>query len=462
MHKNQLRSKKLFLSLISLLFLTSLLRPHVLSQTNCSALYDTNEVSLGIYPDGSIVYLDVTALSSSHDPAYQSMAASALSAGQQWVQALGSHLSVSADPAPAGARTLTVKPGSNPDNPDASAYIPRLSGPDRITYDSFGNIQTAAILINLDAKIHLSDGSSVPAVDPLTSSTIGGKVMRHEMGHVFGGLRESKNNVGGSGCFGEMPGATVMNSICGPNDSNGNLPLDIPTCDSATASSTIVNSSPVAGGNGGSCPNVNCNEGSGFPSDTCAYGNSGCPDGYYDAGGCCQQISITPIIVDVDGKGFNLTDVKNGVNFDFFGTGIPQSIAWTAADSSNAFLVLDKEGDGVKSGKELFGNVTSQPQSLHRNGFLALAEYDKSGTGDKKDGLIDARDKVFTDLRLWQDRNHNGISESGELFKLPELGVRQIELDYKESHRIDQFGNVFRYRAKLNAERYAYDVFLAH
>jgi hypothetical protein len=314
--------------------------------------------------------------------------------------------------------------------------------------------------------------SAVTRVD--TTMTRPGAItnlMLHEIGHTFG-LGD---------CLSCPHGSTIMSTYltdcycpsfpCDQGAHYNGMRWGCPSLQSPTqcdndAANQYGSYPPPPGGGGPPCPGVECNEGSGTQIDNCSYGN-GCPTGYVNTGSCCQPDYVSPIIIDVDGSGFHLTNASNGVWFDFFGVGRYRNISWISDTSTNAWLALDRNGNGyIEKGAELFGNLTPQPPTSNANGFIALAEYDKPANGGNGDDRIDRRDAVFSALRLWQDTNHNGISEVIELHTLLSLDIKAIDLDYRESRRVDQFGNQFKYRAKVydtrgaSAGRWAWDVFL--
>lgn len=175
------------------------------------------------------------------------------------------------------------------------------------------------------------------------------------------------------------------------------------------------------------------------------------PDCEWILDDCDNKIGVwcpgSPILLDMEDDGFALTDIAHGVVFELHPSR-PAQMAWTAPGSDDAFLVLDRNGDGViNDGTELFGDVTEQPpgSSEEPNGYAALSMFD-----DDDNDRIDRGDAVWTQLLLWTDGNHDGVSQAAELRLLSNTGgIRFLGLTHVRTPRVDQYGNYFRYVARV-------------
>ena len=161
-----------------------------------------------------------------------------------------------------------------------------------------------------------------------------------------------------------------------------------------------------------------------------------------------SPVNTSPLVVNLDRRGFRFTDVAGGVEFDLDADGVAERTAWLARDSRDGFLVLDRDGDGeITGGAELFGDHTAQPPSAEPNGFLALAVFDDEAQGGNHNGTIDPGDGIYPLLAVWVDESHDGRSQAGELHSLESLGVKSIGLLYVEARRRDRHATCSPIRA---------------
>ncbi|MHB1198505.1 MAG: hypothetical protein ACYCZ6_02895 [Polaromonas sp.] len=140
-----------------------------------------------------------------------------------------------------------------------------------------------------------------------------------------------------------------------------------------------------------------------------------------------------PLVLDLDGGGIatSAIDPNAPILFDQNGDGTKTATGWIAA--GEAIVVRDLNGNGViDSGRELFGDSTvlqNGPRAgqIAANGFEALADLDADASG-MSDGKFDSSDVAYASVKLWQDANQDGISQSAELFTFAELGVQSINV----------------------------------
>jgi hypothetical protein len=145
----------------------------------------------------------------------------------------------------------------------------------------------------------------------------------------------------------------------------------------------------------------------------------------------------------------DLTSQDQGVWFNLMGLkALPTAnaltqVSWFTNDNYG-FLALPDENNQINGIDQLFGNNTQGPDgAFAANGFLALGKYDSNG-----DGFLNAKDPVFSRLRVWVDTNRDGIAQPEEIHTLAEYGITQIQLKYnKNFSETDIYGNRIVYRS---------------
>lgn len=152
----------------------------------------------------------------------------------------------------------------------------------------------------------------------------------------------------------------------------------------------------------------------------------------------------------------SLTSIAEGVAFDLLGARNGHKkvqIGWFT-NHDYAFLTLPDEDGQVHGIDQLFGDNTQGPDgSFSADGYAALAKYDGTSSDGRSqlaasDGRIDRQDPVFSRLRLWTDRNLDGVAESSELVPLDRANIVFIDLNYSSDYvETDKHGNQTRMKS---------------
>lgn len=124
-----------------------------------------------------------------------------------------------------------------------------------------------------------------------------------------------------------------------------------------------------------------------------------------------------PVVLDMDGDGIDRIAREQGVLFDVDDSGFRKRTGWIAGD--DAFLVLDRNYNGlIDGGREMFSNAVV---ALARRGLAGMAWTDAD-----YDGRITAADPVWEELRLWRDLDGDASQDEGELLRLADLGITEL------------------------------------
>ena len=199
-----------------------------------------------------------------------------------------------------------------------------------------------------------------------------------------------------------------------------------------------------------------------------------CDPGHPDCGG--NGTSEEPLILDLNGDGIHTTALETApVLFDMNADGRPDLTAWSDPQTGEGFLFYDRNHNHIVDGNaELFGNRTPLSDgTIAASGVDALAAYDQRENNGNGDGEIGPGDAAWGILRVWVDREHDGVATSLETYSLGELGIESINLVFERlgpdrSYGIDAAGNFHilqgRFQQRLRGhsgkvERQIHDVF---
>lgn len=120
----------------------------------------------------------------------------------------------------------------------------------------------------------------------------------------------------------------------------------------------------------------------------------------------------------VGGNVHTVSPASSSTRFDMQDNGQVLRTGWITPDEG--FLVRDVNGDGrINSGVAEMFSEKANNSGLSAFGMLATLD-------SNHDLVMDRRDLAWNDLKIWVDKNSDGVSQASELYTLAQLGIASI------------------------------------
>lgn len=151
---------------------------------------------------------------------------------------------------------------------------------------------------------------------------------------------------------------------------------------------------------------------------------------------------VDPLLLDLTGSGVKMVGLREGVLFDTDNSGSLKRTGW--AGPHIGMLVIDNGSGKIENISQMYSEyyagaagIEGQPgEKRYQDGFAALASEDSDGNG-----VIDERDPIWHNLRIWHDRLRNGIVDQGELASLDRWRISEIHVKASAVGHDDDHGN---------------------
>ena len=148
--------------------------------------------------------------------------------------------------------------------------------------------------------------------------------------------------------------------------------------------------------------------------------------------GVQNAIPTDPLVLDLNGDGVRLTSFGEApVLFDIDHDGGSKEITgWVS--SEDGIVVMDLNGNGQIDGihetlSEYFNGAAGANgeagEKPYAHGFAALKSLDSN-----IDDAFTSADAAWSSVKVWQDADHDGQTDAGELKSLTELAISRIDL----------------------------------